>query len=101
MDYTHDETAVAAIDRDNPESDGALIEVTAIVRSVCDDPTIRLTRATATDSIPDWQGISRAGIVVEAECRYDVMFQAQEVLALRSVGDLIDLIARKRGRPDG
>jgi hypothetical protein len=35
---------------------------------------------------------------VEAECRFDVLFQAQEVVALRTVGDLMALIASKRAR---
>ncbi len=81
-----------------PEFDAAtvLAAVTDIVREVCADPTIRLTPETETDAIPAWRELTRAGIAVEAECRFDVLFQAQEVVALRTVGDLMALIARKR-----
>ncbi len=73
-----------------------LAAVTDIVRDVCDDPTITLTLETETDAIPAWQETTRAGIAVEAECRFDVLFQAHEIVALRTVGDLTALIAQKR-----
>jgi hypothetical protein len=73
-----------------------LAAVTDIVRDVCDDPTITLTLETATDAIPAWEETARAGIAVEAECRFDVFFHAHEVVALRTVGDLTALIAHKR-----
>jgi hypothetical protein len=69
-----------------------LAAVTDIVREVCEDPTIKLTPETETDAIPAWQELTYAGVAVEAECR----FQPQEVTALRTVGDLVALIASKR-----
>jgi acyl carrier protein len=73
-----------------------LAAVTDIVREVCEDPTIKLTPETETDAIPAWQELTYAGVAVEAECRFDVLFQPQEVTALRTVGDLVALIASKR-----
>ncbi len=73
-----------------------LAAVTDIVREVCADPTIKLTPETETDAIPAWEELTRAGIAVEAECRFHVLFQAQEVVDLRTVGDLVALIASKR-----
>jgi acyl carrier protein len=82
-----------------PVLDAAVVlaAVTDIVREVCDDPTIKLTSETETDAIPAWQELTYAGVAVEAECRFDVRFQPQEVSALRTIGDLMALIARKRG----
>jgi acyl carrier protein len=74
-----------------------LAAVTEIVREVCEDPTIQLTAETETDAIPAWREFTYAGVAVEAECRFDVRFQPQEILALRTIGDLMALIARKRG----
>jgi hypothetical protein len=84
--------------RSAPPCDAAslLATVTDIVREVCEDPTLTLTAETETDAIPAWRDFTRAGIAVEAECRFDVFFQAQEVVALRTVGDLLALIASKR-----
>jgi acyl carrier protein len=73
-----------------------LAAVTDIVREVCDDPTLNLTHETRTDAIPAWRELTRAGIAVEAECRFDVFFHAQELMDLRTVGDLVALIATKR-----
>jgi acyl carrier protein len=78
------------------DSATVLAAVTDIVREVCDDPTIKLTPETETDAIPAWQELTYAGVAVEAECRFDVLFQPQEVMALRTVGDLVALIASKR-----
>jgi acyl carrier protein len=80
-----------------PDASAVLAAVTDIVREVCDDPTIKLTSETETDAIPAWQEFTYAGVAVEAECRFDVRFQPQEILALRTIGDLMALIARKRG----
>jgi acyl carrier protein len=84
--------------RTGPACDAAsvLAAVTDIVREVCDDPTLTLTPETETDAIPAWRELTRAGIAVEAECRFDVFFHAQEVVDLRTVGDLVALIATKR-----
>ena len=73
-----------------------LAAVTDIVRDVCDDPTLTLSAETETDAIPAWQELTRAGIAAEVECRFDVFFQAQEVVELRTIGDLVALIATKR-----
>jgi acyl carrier protein len=80
----------------DPDAAAVLAAVTDIVREVCEDPNIKLTPETETDAIPAWQELTRAGIAVEAECRFDVCFQAPEIVALRTVGDLIALIATKR-----
>jgi len=79
------------------DATAVLSAVTDIVREVCEDPTIKLTSETETDAIPAWQEFTYAGVAVEAECRFDVRFQPHEVLALRTIGDLMALIARKRG----
>lgn len=90
-----------AHDRTVPDLDAGavLAAVTDIVRDVCQDPTIMLTPETETAAIPAWEETARAGIAVEAECRFEVFFHAHEVDALRTVGDLTALIARKRAAP--
>lgn len=80
-----------------PDRDAAVLAaVTEIVRDVCGDSAIILSAETEIDTIPAWQELTCAGIAVEVECRFDVMFQAPEIVALRTVGDLVALIARKR-----
>ena len=91
---TGNRRAVSGLVRDL-DTEAVLAALTDIVREVCDDPSIKLTPETATDAIPAWRELTRAGIAVEAECRFEVIFQAQEVVALRTVGDLITLIASK------
>jgi acyl carrier protein len=85
---------------DSAAAAAVLAAVTEIVREVCEDPSIRLTPETETDAIPDWRDLTGVGIAVEAECRFDVLFQAPEIVALRTVGDLVALIARKRASVD-
>ncbi len=74
-----------------------LAEVTAILRDVLDDPGIELTPDTVAADVPGWDSMAHIALVVEAECRFGIIFQAAEIEALHHVGDLLRLIEAKRG----
>ena len=43
--------------------------------------------------------MAHIALVVEAECRFGITFQAAEIEALQRVGDLLRLIEAKRAAP--
>ena len=73
-----------------------LAELTEILRSVLDDPTLAVTRDTVAEDVPGWDSMAHIALVVEAECRFGIIFQAAEIEALQRVGDLLRLIEAKR-----
>jgi acyl carrier protein len=54
-----------------------------------------LTPATSAADVPGWDSIKQIEIIVAVEEKYGVRIRAREVDALRTVGDLVSLIAGK------
>jgi acyl carrier protein len=73
-----------------------LAEVTDIFRCVLRDPELDLTLRTTADDLPGWDSMTHITLVVEAECRFGIQFQATEIEALHSVGELVRAIQAKR-----
>ena len=66
-----------------------LAGITAIARSVFDDPALELTLETMSDDVPAWDSMNHITLVVEAECRFGIQFQTAEIEDLKSVGELV------------
>jgi acyl carrier protein len=78
-------------------SDAAVLaEITDVVRQVLQDRTIELDPETAIDDMPGWDSMNHIAILVEAECRFDVIFEIADVDAVPTVGHLVRLIQAKR-----
>ena len=56
-----------------------------------------ITRTTTADSVPGWDSLSHVRIVVAVETEYGIRFAAREMLKMKQVGDLQDLVDRKAG----
>jgi acyl carrier protein len=76
-------------------SNAILAEVTAIARSVFEDPSLELTLETTSDDVPLWASLAHIALVVEAECHFDIRFQVAEIEEIKNVGELVRLIHAK------
>lgn len=74
----------------------ALQELTAAVREVLHDTTIELAPEQRFDDLVGSDSMDIVSIVVEAECRFGVLFDPSEIEDLVTVGDLLRRIAQKR-----
>ncbi len=72
-----------------------LREVTDIFRSVLHDPCLELTPEMTSDDLPSWDSMNHISLVIEAECRFDIQFEAAEIDAVACVGDLVQMIQAK------
>jgi acyl carrier protein len=73
-----------------------LAGVTEIFRSVFNDPNLELTARSTADEVPGWDSMTHISLIVEAECRFGILFQAAEIESLYSVGELVRAIEAKR-----
>jgi acyl carrier protein len=73
-----------------------LAGVTEIFRSVFNDPNLELTPGSTVEEIPGWDSMTHITLIVEAECRFGIHFQAAEIESLYSVGELVRAIEAKR-----
>lgn len=74
----------------------ALEELTPIFRQVFDDTGIELTRNLTADDIDDWDSLTHMNLVMAVELQFKVKFALGELQALKNVGDMLDLINKKR-----
>jgi acyl carrier protein len=72
-----------------------LSELTDLLRDIFVAPDLVVTRATSAADVPGWDSMKQIEINIAVEERYGFRLTAREVDAMRSVGDLIDLIERK------
>ena len=72
-------------------------EIAEIFRQVLHDDALELTPRTTQDDVPGWDSMNHIALVVEAECRFGIEFEPDEIDNFHSVGDLIAAIMAKRG----
>ena len=68
-----------------------------IFRDLFDDGGITLSDDTTADDIDGWDSLEHVNLIVMVEKRFKVKFSMDEILSLKSVGDMADLIMRKAG----
>jgi acyl carrier protein len=71
-------------------------ELTPIFREVFDDDSIVLTRQTSADDIDAWDSLSHMNLIMAVELKFKVKFALGELQSLKNVGELADLVERKR-----
>ncbi len=74
-----------------------LDEMGNIIRDIFDDDTIVVTDNTTAADIEDWDSLEQINILVAAEHAFSVKFSVGEIEGLKNVGELVDLVVKKRG----
>jgi len=72
--------------------------LTPIFREVFDDETIELRRETTGDDIDMWDSLTHMNLVIAVELKFKVKFALGELLTLKNVGGMLDLINKKNER---
>jgi acyl carrier protein len=76
--------------------DAILQELTGIFREVIGNDDIKLAAEMTAEDVEGWDSAAHIMIIVAAEMRMGVKFQAGEVENLMNVGDLVSLIETKK-----
>jgi len=71
-------------------------ELQEVFRNVFDDESIVITRDTTAEDIEAWDSVQNVTLMLEAETVFGVRFSTAEMAYLKHVGDLVDLIEKKR-----
>lgn len=80
--------------------DQILADVADIIRDVLDvhgDKKLAITRDTTADQTEGWDSFNHVNIVVAVEQHFGIKFKTAEIESLRNVGELVSLIAKKKG----
>lgn len=76
--------------------DSTFGNLTDLVRDFFEDDSLSLTRATTAKDVEGWDSLAHVRLVVAVERHFQVKFTSAEVAGLKSIGELSDLIDRRR-----
>ena len=71
-------------------------QLTEVFRKVFNDQAIVIARETTARDIQGWDSITHLDLITEVEQSFSVEITGFEVMRLKNVGDLIDLLEEKR-----
>jgi acyl carrier protein len=69
--------------------------LTAIFRDVLDDPSLVLRDETTAADVEAWDSLRHIDLIVAVERKFKIRFTTREVVALKNVRELADLIQKK------
>ena len=69
----------------------------SVISRELDLEDIELDAGTRAESVPGWDSLSHLRIILAVEAEYGVRFSTLEVLKMKQVGDLQELVDRKTG----
>lgn len=80
----------------NPETEAKIIsKLNGIFRFVFDDDSIEVTRQTKADDIEAWDSLTHITLISEVEDTFGMKFFMKEVVGMKNVGEMIDIIAQR------
>ena len=74
-------------------------ELKAVFQKVLEENDITITREMTAQDIEKWDSLRHIQLISEVERVFRIKFKLREVLSMKNVGDLIDLIHAKQGVP--
>ncbi len=67
-----------------------------VFEKVFQEKDLTITREMTAEDIEEWDSLRHIQLITEVEMAFGTKFRLREVLSMKNVGDLIDLIHTKR-----
>ena len=71
----------------------------SVFEKVLEENDITITREMTAHDVEKWDSLRHIQLISEVEKDFGIKFKLREVVSMKNVGDLIDLIHAKRGVP--
>jgi len=71
------------------------ISVQEIFRDIFDDEDLLIENSTNSDDIEDWDSLNHINLVSAIEKEFDIKFALGELMELKDIGAMIDLMTKK------
>ena len=66
-----------------------------IFKDVFDDESLEIRAEMSASDIEDWDSLAQIDIVTASEAAFGLKFSLAEIVTLKNIGDMLDLIDRK------
>ena len=70
--------------------------LSSIFQDVFQDNNLTLTRDMTAQDVENWDSMRHIQLITEVETAFGIKFRLREIMSMKNVGDLIDLIHLKR-----
>ena len=74
-----------------------MTRVREIFRTVLQNESVVLTDETTAEDVPGWDSLTHVVIISEIEKHFGVRFSIREMLSWKTVGKMVDCVAKKIG----
>ena len=74
-----------------------LEQLTTIFRENFDDDSLVITEKTTAADITEWDSLEHVNLMAKIEKEFNVVFELREMLTLKDVGEMVDLLEKKTG----
>lgn len=64
----------------------------AVFRDVFDDNNIVVDDSTTSNDIEDWDSLEHINLIVAVEQEFQIKFNMNEVISMKNVGEMVDII---------
>lgn len=72
-----------------------LEKLTAIFRENFDDESLVISKKTTAADITEWDSLEHVNLMAKIEIEFNVKFELREMLSLKNVGEMVDLLEKK------
>jgi acyl carrier protein len=73
------------------------VKLKSVFEKVLEENDITITREITAQDIEGWDSLRHVQLISAVEIAFGIKFKLREVLGMKNVGDLIDLIHAKQG----
>lgn len=77
------------------EKEQIIEQLHAIFADVLKRPDIRLTEDTSANDIDEWDSLTNMTIISEVEKRWGFKFKLHDIIKMRNIGDMTDVIIKR------
>jgi acyl carrier protein len=70
--------------------------LSSIFQDVFQNNNLTLTRDMTAQDVENWDSMRHIQLITEVETAFGIKFRLREIMSMKNVGDLIDLIRLKR-----
>jgi len=67
-----------------------------IFAEVFEDDGITVTEQTTADDVEKWDSLTHLTLIYEVESEFGMKFKMKEILEMKNVGEMVDLIAARK-----
>ena len=81
------------------EKEEITVKLKAVFQKVFDENDIPIIREMTAQDVEGWDSLRHVQLISAVESAFDIKFKLREILGMKNVGDLIDLIHAKQRVP--